>query len=99
MSLLLISLLLGMVLGQRFKVLVLLPAMVFLLLVAIGVGMANAQGLGPTALMAVGALASLQVGYLAGVGVRYLLTGTRSAKRRSVKLGAQPVRGAQSPAL
>ena len=100
MALLLISLLLGMVLGQRFKVLALLPAMAFLLLVAIGAGMAGAQGPWPTALMTVGALASLQFGYLAGVSVRYLLAGTRSGKRLTVNVGSRPVgRSAQSPAL
>jgi hypothetical protein len=99
MILLLISLLLGMVLGQRFRVLVLLPAMGIILSVAIGMGLASALGLRPTALLAVGSVVSLQIGYLAGIGLRYFLAGARGAKPSTLDVGTQPaVRRVQSSA-
>jgi hypothetical protein len=101
MTLLIISLLMGMVLGQRFKVLVLVPAMVFVLLVAIGEGTARAEGLWPTALLAMVAIASLQIGYLAGTGIRYLHVAARTNRHRTgFQGGPQPVDGsARLPAL
>jgi len=89
----LISLLAGMVLGQRFKVLALVPAMVVSLLAAIGVEIVRHGGLGPTVLMAALAVASLQIGYLAGVGIRYALAATRTSGLRTASLhGSEPVR-------
>jgi hypothetical protein len=73
----LVSSLTGMVLGQRFKVLVLVPAMAISLLLAIGLGLGHGEGLGPIMLLAVAALASLQIGYLAGVGIRHSLAAAR----------------------
>jgi len=89
----LISLLAGMVLGQRFKVLALVPAMVVSLLAAIGVEIVRHGGLGPTVLMAALAVASLQIGYLAGVGIRYSLAAARMSGLRTGSLhGSEPVR-------
>jgi hypothetical protein len=79
----LVSSLVGMVLGQRFKVLVLLPAMAISLLLAIGTGLAHGERVGPIMLLAVAALASLQIGYLAGVGVRHSLAATRMSGLRT----------------
>jgi hypothetical protein len=92
MMLLLISLLLGMVLGQRFKVLALLPAMAFVLLGVSSAGLAGSQGLWLTVIMAVGAIASLQIGYLAGISIRYFLAAARAGKPRTAfHPGARPV--------
>jgi hypothetical protein len=86
-----ISLLAGAVLGQRFKVLVLLPAIAFVLLMAIGLGIANAQGLWATTLLSTIAIVSLQIGYLAGIGLRSVLAPSRSGSQFVPFYGAQPV--------
>jgi hypothetical protein len=82
MTSLMISTLLGLVLGQRYKVLVLVPAIAFVLLVAIGVGITRTEDLGSSVVMAVAAVACVQIGYFAGVGVRYFLAVARTAKTR-----------------
>jgi hypothetical protein len=101
MALPLISLLMGMVLGQRFKVLVLVPALAFVLVVAVGAGVARVQGLWPTALMAAGAVASLQIGYLGGTGLRHVIAAARISKLRTAFQGGPEAvaRNARSPAL
>lgn len=78
-----ISMLAGMVLGQRFKVLVLVPALGATLVVGVAVGAAQARGLWPTVLMAVAAIGSLQIGYLAGIGTRHLLAALRTGGLRN----------------
>jgi hypothetical protein len=91
----LISLLAGMVLGQRFKVLAVVPAMAVSSLVAIGFGMARSEGLGGTVLLAALAVASLQIGYLAGVAIRYSLAAARTSGLRTASVHApQPTRHA-----
>jgi hypothetical protein len=91
----LISLLAGMVLGQRFKVLAVVPAIAAWLLVAIGYGMAHSEGLGSTVLLAALAVASLQIGYLAGVAIRYSLAAARTSGLRTASVnGPQPTRHA-----
>ena len=73
-----ICLLLGVALGQRFKVLVLVPAIALVVVFSIVVGVARADGYWPIALTAVVATVSLQIGYLLGIGMRYLLVGVRT---------------------
>ena len=78
----LISLLVGMVLAQRFKVLVLFPAILLTLFLATGAAIVRTQQLdwmlGLTALTTV---VGLQVGYLAGIGVRHLTVLARTSRR------------------
>jgi hypothetical protein len=91
----LISLLAGMVLGQRFKVLAVVPAMAAWLLVAIGFGIAFSEGFGRTVLLAALSVASLQIGYLAGVAIRYSLAATRTSGLRTASVNSpQPTRHA-----
>jgi hypothetical protein len=91
----LISLLLGMVLGQRFKVLALVPVIAVSLPVAAGVGIAHYGEFGPTLLLAALAIASLQMGYLAGIAIRYSLAAGRASGLRTASLDAsQPTRHA-----
>jgi predicted neutral ceramidase superfamily lipid hydrolase len=79
----LISLLAGMVLGQRFRVLVLIPATAILLPVAVGAGIAHYDAMGPIMLLAALAVGSLQIGYLAGIGIRYSLAAARTGALRT----------------
>lgn len=91
----LISLLVGMVLGQRFKVLAVVPAMAASLLVTIGIGIAHSEGLGRTVLLVALAVASLQIGYLVGVAIRYSLAAARTSGLRTASVHAsQPTRHA-----
>ena len=60
----------GAVLGLRYKVVVLVPAVMFSMIFAVIVGVARADGLGPIVLMAVALPVAVQIGYLAGVAIR-----------------------------
>jgi hypothetical protein len=73
MTLMQICLLLGAVLGQRFKVLVLVPGMAVVLPLVAAVGIVRADSHGKIALALVVAAVSLQLGYLAGVALRHLM--------------------------
>jgi hypothetical protein len=91
----LISLLAGMVLGQRFKVLAVVPAIATWLLVAISYGITHPEGLGGTVLLTALAVASLQIGYLVGVAIRYSLAAARTGGLRTASVHAsQPTRHA-----
>jgi hypothetical protein len=85
-----VSLLVGMVLGQRFKVLVLLPAIGFALLLAIGGGIVRADSAWWIVLMAAAAATALQIGYIIGVGIRHVLV----AKSPAASLGSSARRPA-----
>jgi hypothetical protein len=65
------ALLVGAVLGMRFKVLILLPAIVASFLVIGAVGIGSSTGLGFVALAAIVAATCLQLGYLIGVALRH----------------------------
>jgi hypothetical protein len=78
MTLAMISLLVGMVLGQRFKVLILVPAMALALVLAVGTGVASADTVWSIVLMAAATTAGLQIGYFVGVGIRYVMVATRA---------------------
>ena len=84
----LICLLAGMVLGQRFKVLAVVPAIAASTLVTIGFGIAHSEGIGRTILLAALAVASLQIGYLVGVAIRYSLAAARTGGLRTASLHA-----------
>jgi hypothetical protein len=82
----LISLLIGTVLARRFRVLILAPAFVVTLLLAIGAGLARsdeAWSIGLTALVVIG---GLQVGYLLGIGMRHVMVLARAGRSRSASL-------------
>ena len=78
-----LSLLTGMVLGQRFKVLVLLPAITLAALVAVGAGMARGQAPSTIALTTLAAIASVQLGYLLGLAIRHLVAVLRASRLRA----------------
>jgi hypothetical protein len=80
MTLAMISLVVGMVLGQRFKVLVLLPAIALALFMAIGGGIVRAESAWWIVLVAASAATSLQIGYLIGVGIRHVLLAGRASR-------------------
>ena len=88
----LISLLVGMVLGHRFKVLVLLPAIALALAAMIGAQIAGANHWS-TVFTAVAGVVVLQLGYVAGYGIRRLVAATRASRRRTLSVNRpQPER-------
>ena len=96
MTFTMISLLVGMVLGQRFKVLVLMPTVAIALILVIGVGVARADTAWWIVLMVVAAATSLQIGYLMGIGVRHALVAARAS--RSPAASVTGSRSARRPA-
>jgi hypothetical protein len=61
-----------MVLGQRFKMLILAPFSFLMLLLGVAVGLLHAETLQGLVLNTAVLIASLQCGYLLGLGVRQL---------------------------
>jgi hypothetical protein len=79
MTLMLISLLFGAALGQRFKVLVLIPGMGIVLPTVIAAGIFRADQFGQIIYGAIAATVSLQIGYLAGIALYYLMVVSRAS--------------------
>jgi hypothetical protein len=61
-----IGIVVGIVLGLRYKVLILVPAAMFAMISAIIIGVAHADGLWSIVLMTVELITAVQLGYLAG---------------------------------
>jgi hypothetical protein len=80
MILLMVSLLVGAALGQRFKVLVLMPATAIVLVLAVGTGVTQARTAWSIVLMAAAAATCLQIGYLVGIGVHHVLAAALSKR-------------------
>jgi hypothetical protein len=75
----LLSVLLGAVLGLRFRVLVLLPAIGCILVATPFLGSDLARG----ALAALLAVVGLQMGYLGGIATRHIMVLTRASRTRT----------------
>ena len=83
MVLAILNLLVGMLLGQRFKVLVLVPAIAVSLVLVLGSGIARSQSPETLGLSAIAAIVALQIGYLFGLGIRHLLVVVRAGRLRA----------------
>jgi hypothetical protein len=68
-----ISFLIGAALGQRFNVVVLIPALAIVLLLAVGAGATHAQTNWWIVVTAATASICLQCGYFTGIGIRHLV--------------------------
>jgi hypothetical protein len=88
-----LSLLCGMVLGQRFKMLILAPFSLLMLLVGIAMSLTHAATPQGLALNIVAPIVCLQCGYLLGLGIRQLsvLARAKQAPAASV-VSSLPVR-------
>jgi len=80
----LVSLLIGLALAQRFKVLSLIPVILLTLLFALTAEVSAANAAWTSALTAADAIAGLQVGYLLGIGLRQLTLIARAHRLRAV---------------
>jgi hypothetical protein len=78
LTLSLISMLVGAVLGTRFKVLVLLPAIFAAVLAILAVGITSSTNFPIIALAMVLATTCLQVGYLGALATRYVVAVARA---------------------
>jgi hypothetical protein len=70
----LFSLLSGMLIGQRLRVLALAPAIAFAVIVAAGYDLVHANTLWPAVRTAAIVVACLQIGYIIGVWMRQFVT-------------------------
>ena len=73
-----VSFVVGAALAQRFKIMVLVPAVATVLTVAVGIGATNAYTAWSIVVTAVIAATSMQVGYLIGMSIHGLLAGASS---------------------
>ena len=97
MILAIISLLVGMVLGQRFKVLILGPAILLAFLTVISIGIARGDSAWTVVLTTIMVNVGLQTGYLLGISIRRSLASAHASKQRTETL-ANTLRP-QRPAL
>jgi len=80
-----VSLLVGALLAQRFRVMVLVPATAIVLGVAVGTGVTHPHTVWSMILMVGTAATSMQIGYLIiGSGVRHVLAGVSSSRSSPV---------------
>jgi len=91
----LLGLVIGTILGQRFKVLVLAPAILLILLLAIGAAIVGNNPAWSVAAHAAMALLGLQLGYLLGIGIRYLKVLARANRLAALRPGHPIHRDAQ----
>jgi hypothetical protein len=75
------AMLVGAVLGMRFKVLILAPAFLIGSVTILGTGLAQNNSLWSILLGMVLVMAALQMGYLAGTVIRFVIAGARVRKR------------------
>jgi len=66
-----IVLLVGIILGQRFRVMILVPLTLLSVLIALSASLAHRNGTWAAAESSVAAIVALQIGYLGGVGIRH----------------------------
>ena len=87
--LILLAFLLGAVLGMRFKVFILIPAIGFALIGILAGGIAGGNSVSGTLIAAVLALSCLQIGYLLGNIARYSVALTRAGRPRKASIEAE----------
>jgi len=82
-----ISVFAGVVLGLRFKVLILVPAVMFAMMFALLVGVARADRVLSIVLTMIALGAAVQIGYVAGIAVRAIVEWARALLVRNRNLG------------
>ena len=82
----LVSFLAGTVLGMRFRVLVLVPAIACVLPIALTIGISRQHELGSVLFLAAATVVSLQIGFFAGIAIRYSLAAARMNRSRDTSL-------------
>ena len=90
-----VSFLVGALLGQRFKVMVLIPAVAAVLTLAVGIGVTHAHTGWSIVLMAAAAATSMQIGYLIGISIHHVLATPLSSRSSPL---TSPTTSARHPA-
>jgi hypothetical protein len=90
MLLLLLAILVGAVLGMRFRVLVLIPAIGLTVATILAAGMIRGESVASFAITAILAGSGLQIGYLAGAIARYATAPGRTGRRHGDEPKAAP---------
>ncbi len=80
--LLLLVFLIGAVLGTRFKVLVLIPAIGLTVSAILAAGIVRGESISTFAVTAILAVSCLQIGYLSGIATHYIAALGHSGRRR-----------------
>jgi hypothetical protein len=85
-TLFVLAALLGAVLGMRFKVLILIPAIGFALIVIIVDGIARGTNVYGILIAGIVASACLQIGYIFSIVTRYCIVSARAGRLRKISL-------------
>jgi hypothetical protein len=98
-NLLILSVLVGAVLGIRLRVIALIPAMAFAFAAIAGIGAARGNAPSLIAVTMVFAAISLQLGYLAGSATRFVLVAGRVSHRSKIRGPARSALAGDRPTL
>ncbi len=82
----------GILLGMRFTVLVLAPALAFVLAVTVSFAIGNGYSGWFSLLAAISTLAAVQFGYLAGAFARSFVSGQHVSRRAPAGMSLTPIR-------
>ena len=82
MMYMILSIFCGAVLGIRFKVLILFPAILVCLAIDASIAAAHGSGLWPTLIALALSVTGLQLGFLGGLSARYFVAASRPPARR-----------------
>jgi hypothetical protein len=84
-NLLILSVLVGAVLGMRLRVLIILPVIGFAFVTIAGIGAARSDALSLIATVMVLTAISLQLGYLLGSAARFVMVAARISRRYKIQ--------------
>lgn len=87
----------GIILGQRFRVLILVPLSLLTVLIALIVGWTYQQGVWTAAEGGAAAIVALQVGYLGGLRIRHFALLLRASRRSRSHVSSAVAQRSYSP--
>jgi len=82
-----LGILLGLALGQRFKVFALVPTLLIILLLAVGATAVGTKPVWSVGVSAAMAMVGLQLGYFLGAGIHYLKVVARANRLAQLRRG------------
>ena len=91
MMLMIFSIFCGAVLGMRFKVLILFPAILVCLALNAGIAAAHGGSLWPTLIAIALSVTGLQLGFLGGLSTRYFMAASRAPDPQTSRRALHPV--------
>ena len=91
-TVILLAFLLGAVLGMRFKVFILIPAIGLIFIAILAGAVARGNGMAGTLIAAVLASSSVQIGYVLGIIARYSVAFARAERLRKASVQIRSAR-------